>query len=55
MTDPKPKGNPASSLPMRGLSKRATDLLQPRKHGFCTPIEPPGSGLARNAKTKTRI
>jgi len=40
-------GNPDSAKPIAGLSKRAQKLLQPRKQCFCTPIEPAGSGLAR--------
>ena len=49
------KGNPSSAQPMPGLSARAQKLLQPMRNGFCTPIEPPGAGIARNAKTKASI
>lgn len=50
-----PNGNPASAQPMRNLSARAQKLLAPRKAGFCTPIEPAGSGVKRFEKTKARI
>lgn len=49
------KGNPASAQPMRGLSARAQKLLQPMRNGFCTPIEPPGAGIARQALRKASI
>ena len=53
---PKPvAGSPSSAQPMPGLSARAQKLLQPMRNGFCTPIEPPGAGIARNAKTKASI
>ena len=50
-----PKGNPASAQPMPGLSARAQKLLQPMRNGFCTPIEPIGSGIKRYEKTKAAI
>lgn len=46
---------PSSAQPMRGLSERAQKLLQPMRNGFCTPIEPPGAGIKRNAMTKAKI
>lgn len=49
------KGNPASAQPMRGLSARAQKLLQPMRNGFCTPIEPIGSGIKRYEKMKASI
>ena len=49
------KGNPSSAQPMRNLSARAQKLLAPRKSGFCTPIEPVGSGIKRYEKTKASI
>lgn len=57
MTDaPKPvAGSPSSAQPMQHLSDSAKAMLAPRKHGFCTPIEPPGSGIKRNAMTKAKI
>ena len=54
-TLPAVKGDPSSAQPMRGLGKRALALLAPKRQCFCTPIEPPGSGLARFAKTKAGI
>jgi hypothetical protein len=52
---PPAKGNPSSAQPMRGLGKRALALLAPKRQCFNTPIEPPGSGLAREAMRKTAI
>lgn len=53
---PKPvAGSPSSAQPMQHLSARAKAMLAPRKHGFCTPIEPPGAGIKRNAMTKAKI
>jgi len=49
------KGSPSSAQPMRGLSKRAQKQLAPVRNGFCTPIEPAGSGIQRLAKTKAAI
>ena len=54
-TLPAVKGNPSSAQPMRGLGKRALALLAPKRQCFNTPIEPPGSGLAREAMRKTAI
>ena len=52
---PAVKGNPSSAQPMRGQSKRAQAFLAPQRFGFNTPIEPPGSGIARFAKSKANI
>lgn len=46
---------PASAQTMPGLSKRAQAIAAPRKFGFCTPIEPAGSGAARHFKNKASI
>jgi len=47
--------NPASALPMPGLSERAKRLLARSNRAFGVSIEPAGGGLARWAKTKTAI
>ncbi len=52
---PPVKGNPSSAQPMRGLGKRELAFLAPKRQCFNTPIEPPGSGLAREAMRKTAI
>ena len=57
MSTQKPvKGNPASSLPMPGLSKRAQEALKPRaQHMRSLVIEPAGSGVARHFKNKAAL
>ncbi len=54
-TLPAVKGNPSSAQPMRGLGKRELAFLAPKRQCFNTPIEPPGSGLVRFAKSKAAI
>ena len=50
------KGNPASAQPLRSITDpRVLKLLAHRRPGFCTPIEPAGSGLARQAMRKAAI
>lgn len=52
----KSAANPASALPMPGLSERAQRLLTRRSHrAFGVELEPAGGGLARFAKTKASI
>ena len=40
---------------LKNLSKRAQRQLAPVRPGFCTPIEPAGSGIKRLSKTKAAI
>jgi hypothetical protein len=40
---------------LKNLSKRGQKLLAPVRVGFCTPIEPPGSGIRRLAIQKASI
>jgi hypothetical protein len=47
------KSNPASALPMPGLSKRAQALLKPVPNQVV--LEPKGSGIARQFKAKAGI
>jgi len=47
--------NPASALPMPGLSERAQRLLARSNRAFGVSLEPAGGGLARWAKTKASI
>lgn len=54
MTQPT-KCNPASAQPMRGLSKRAQALLQPRRYGQQPgPVAPAGKPPIPNALRSTR-
>lgn len=56
MTAKKQAGNPDSSLPMPGLSKRAQEALKPRaQHMRCLAMEPAGGGVARQAIVKSAI
>lgn len=47
--------NPASALPMPGLSERAQRLITRSHKAFGVELEPAGGGLARFAKTKASI
>lgn len=49
--EPRGRGRPAG----KGLSARGQKLVELRPYGFCTPIEPAGSGIALLARTKARI
>jgi hypothetical protein len=50
------KGNPASAQPLSSITDpRILKLLAHRRLGFCTPIEPVGSGIARQALRKAAI
>lgn len=56
MTAKKQAGNPASSLPMPGLSKRAQEALKPKaQHMRCLAMEPEGGGVARHFKNKAAL
>lgn len=54
MTQPTTTGNHNSAQPMRGLSKRAQALLQPRRYGQQPgPVAPSNRGAIPNALRST--